>query len=89
MRIQDGKNSDPGWKKFGSGINIQDPQHCLQIKLFCELKARVVDLDPVGSELLALVGSGIIFPGPAKIRSDLVNVEFVHFMQFSTLSASN
>jgi hypothetical protein len=18
---------DPGWKKFGSGINIQDPQH--------------------------------------------------------------
>jgi hypothetical protein len=23
MRIQ-----DLGWKKFGSGINIQDPQHC-------------------------------------------------------------
>jgi hypothetical protein len=23
MRIQ-----DPGWKKFGSGINIPDPQHC-------------------------------------------------------------
>ncbi len=21
------KNSDPGWKKFGSGINIPDPQH--------------------------------------------------------------
>jgi hypothetical protein len=20
---------DPGWKKFGSGINIPDPQHCL------------------------------------------------------------
>jgi hypothetical protein len=19
---------DPGWKKFGSGINNQDPQHC-------------------------------------------------------------
>jgi hypothetical protein len=19
---------DPGWKKFGSGINILDPQHC-------------------------------------------------------------
>jgi hypothetical protein len=19
---------DPGWKKFGSGINISDPQHC-------------------------------------------------------------
>jgi hypothetical protein len=28
MRIQDGKNSDPGWKKFISGINIPDPQHC-------------------------------------------------------------
>jgi hypothetical protein len=21
---------DPGWKKFGSGINIPDPQHCLK-----------------------------------------------------------
>jgi hypothetical protein len=30
MRIRDGKNSDPGWKKVGSGIekNIPDPQHC-------------------------------------------------------------
>jgi hypothetical protein len=30
MRIRDGKNSDPGWTNFGSGINIPDPQHCLQ-----------------------------------------------------------
>jgi hypothetical protein len=22
------KNSDPGWKKFGSRINTPDPQHC-------------------------------------------------------------
>jgi hypothetical protein len=31
IRIQDGKNSDPdpGWKKFGSGISIPDPQHWL------------------------------------------------------------
>jgi hypothetical protein len=28
MRIRDGKNLDPGWKKFGSAINIPDPQHC-------------------------------------------------------------
>jgi hypothetical protein len=28
MRIWYGKNSDPGWKKFGSGIIIPDPQHC-------------------------------------------------------------
>jgi hypothetical protein len=30
MRIRDSGNfltRDPGWKKFGSGINIQDPQH--------------------------------------------------------------
>jgi hypothetical protein len=27
--IRDGKKSDLGWKKFGSGINIPDPQHCL------------------------------------------------------------
>ncbi len=25
---------DPGWKKSGSGINIPDPQHCLQYSLF-------------------------------------------------------
>jgi hypothetical protein len=23
---------DPGWKKFGSGINIPDPQHCRKAK---------------------------------------------------------
>ncbi len=28
IRIRDGKNSDPGWKKFRSGINIPYPQHC-------------------------------------------------------------
>ncbi len=29
MRIQDGKNTDPGWKKFGSGITatLMDPHH--------------------------------------------------------------
>jgi hypothetical protein len=28
IRIRDGKNSDPGWKKkLGSGINIPDPLH--------------------------------------------------------------
>jgi hypothetical protein len=27
MRIRNGKNSDPGWKKVGSRINIPDPQH--------------------------------------------------------------
>jgi hypothetical protein len=29
MRIRDGKNSDPGWKKYGSGIRHKhpDPQH--------------------------------------------------------------
>ncbi len=27
MRVRDGNNSDPGWKKVGSGINIPDPQH--------------------------------------------------------------
>jgi hypothetical protein len=27
MRIRDGKNSNPGWKKSGSWINIPAPQH--------------------------------------------------------------
>jgi hypothetical protein len=30
MRVRDRKNSDPGWIKFGSGINIPDPQHCFK-----------------------------------------------------------
>jgi hypothetical protein len=32
MGIRDGKNWDPGWKTFGSGIreNIPDPQHCAE-----------------------------------------------------------
>jgi hypothetical protein len=38
MRIgdRDGKNSDPGWKKIGSGINTPDQQHCVKTwqKLF-------------------------------------------------------
>jgi hypothetical protein len=25
-------DADPGWKKFGSGINIPDPQDCLDQK---------------------------------------------------------
>jgi hypothetical protein len=29
IRDHDGKYSDSGWKKFGSGINIPDPQHCI------------------------------------------------------------
>ncbi len=30
VRIRDGKSSDPGWKKFGYGINIPEPHHhCL------------------------------------------------------------
>jgi serine/threonine protein kinase len=31
MLIRVGKNSDPGRKKVGSGINITDPQHCYQV----------------------------------------------------------
>jgi hypothetical protein len=30
---------DPGWKKFGSGINILDPQHWLSV-------IKNLDLDP-------------------------------------------
>jgi hypothetical protein len=29
MRIWDGRNSDPGWKKFGSGINTPRPETLL------------------------------------------------------------
>jgi hypothetical protein len=30
VRIRDGKKSDPGRKKVGSGINIPDPPHCMK-----------------------------------------------------------
>jgi hypothetical protein len=29
---------DPGWKKFGSGINIPDPQHC---KILCIVSLNI------------------------------------------------
>jgi hypothetical protein len=28
VKIPQFYDADPGWKKFGSGINITDPQHC-------------------------------------------------------------
>jgi hypothetical protein len=30
IRLRDGKNSDPGWKKFGSGMSTPDQQHCVK-----------------------------------------------------------
>ncbi len=37
--IRVSKNSYPGWKKLGSGINILDPQHCLNntVLIFCNM----------------------------------------------------
>jgi hypothetical protein len=29
-------DADPGWKTFGSEINIPDPQHCVRILLYSE-----------------------------------------------------
>jgi hypothetical protein len=26
------QNLDPGWQQFGSGINIPDPQHCMELQ---------------------------------------------------------
>jgi hypothetical protein len=35
-------DADPGWEKFGSGINIPDPQHWFQGKI----SANHSDLNP-------------------------------------------
>ncbi len=36
MRIRDRKNSDPGWKILGSGINNRDRQHCVPtMRAYC------------------------------------------------------
>ncbi len=37
---------DQGWKKFGSGINIPDPQHCKKKK-----KNRIADLVELAEDL--------------------------------------
>jgi hypothetical protein len=39
MRIR-----DPGWKKFGSGINIPDPQHCWSSTEFACLAKKTEQL---------------------------------------------
>jgi hypothetical protein len=31
-------DADPGWQKFGSGINIPDPQHCYNQSKMCTFK---------------------------------------------------
>jgi hypothetical protein len=44
IRIRDGKNSDPGWKKFGSATLVpdRDPQHRINAALFSWLFACVL-----------------------------------------------
>jgi hypothetical protein len=39
-------DADPGWKKFGSGINIPDPQHCSERR---KSKREVRNLNISGS----------------------------------------
>jgi hypothetical protein len=51
--------SDPGWKKFGSGINIPDPQHCTQGFRY-------------GSALFLEAGSGFAFERKAGSGSGSV-----------------
>jgi hypothetical protein len=41
MWIRNRKNSDPGWKKFGSGINIPDQQHWLKQLLMYRCRRSV------------------------------------------------
>jgi hypothetical protein len=64
------KNSDPGWKIFGSGINIPDPQHwdyCI-----FEIKSHMTDLGELCScagqlairgSLATAAGSPAVFTG--------------------------
>jgi hypothetical protein len=42
MRIRDGKNSDPGWEKFRTEINIPDPQHWIIHVRLCVVGEAVV-----------------------------------------------
>jgi hypothetical protein len=48
MRIRDGKKSDPGWKNSvqGPGINIPDPQHCLNGTGTFGIHAAAIGDDP-------------------------------------------
>jgi hypothetical protein len=65
--IRDGKKSDPGWKTYGSGIKIPDPQHWsfhsifkhsassktkVMVEAFCLIRYHTVDKDAVVLTLL-------------------------------------
>ncbi len=65
MRIRDGKNSDPGWKKFGSGIR---DKHCLTVPdsgLDDPVNIFSVSFLAVQAELslkLLFSGAGVVLP---------------------------
>jgi hypothetical protein len=73
MRIRDGKNSDPGWKTFvsgiRSGINIPDTQHWSWSKY---RDSYNIEYQEHGKEqirtirLFADVGISSISPSPSK-----------------------
>jgi hypothetical protein len=46
--IRNGKNLDPGWEKFGSRINMSDPQHCMKWTLSLLVPISFTDMVPFG-----------------------------------------
>jgi hypothetical protein len=61
IRIPDGKNSDPGWDKFGSGIKKKRASATMlrRLKIFIKLSTLTLlaekDIDWYGSRTLHLV----------------------------------
>jgi hypothetical protein len=66
MRIRDGKNSDQGWKKFESGINIPDPQHW-NLPVF---RIRILIV-------MALVDPGPYWGQGSESRSKEINIHLI------------
>jgi hypothetical protein len=62
MRIRDGKKSDPGWEKFGSGINIPDPQDWYSPNGRC-LAMNIYKVSPFLTCSLAPPSSSFLFGG--------------------------
>jgi hypothetical protein len=68
---------DPEWKKFGTGINIPDPQHCriesrnlLSVVKFCRKKSESAKMSANICFFLKIQGKKKDFSLPLKALTD-------------------
>ncbi len=65
---------DPGWKKFGSGINIPDPQHRLCQVLTCASLVCSGTEGLVRGQVVNDTGAPIMIPVGPETLGRIINV---------------